>query len=49
MFYGFITKYTDIFAEENEKSFCTTKAFHIFSRKNIGIFLILMFEILTKR
>ena len=48
-FASFITKYTDIFCGKNEKSFCTAKAFHIFSTKNTGIFEILTFEILTKR
>ena len=36
------------FVEKNERSFCTAKASHIFSTKNIGIFEILMFEILSK-
>ena len=35
--------------EKNERSFCTAKASHIFSTKNIGVFEILPFEILTKR
>ena len=34
---------------KNEKSFCTAKASHVFSTKNIGIVEILAFEILTKR
>ena len=42
-----MTKYTDICVEKNERSFCTTKASHIFPTKNIGIFQILTFEILT--
>ena len=33
----------------NERSFCIAKASHIFSTKSIGVFQILMFEILTKR
>ena len=37
------------FVEKNERSFCTAKASHIFSTKNIGEFKILTFEILTKR
>ena len=37
------------FVEKNEKSFCIAKASHIFSTKNIGIFEILTFEILTIR
>ena len=40
--------YTDIFVEKNERSFRTAKASHIFSSKNIGVFQILTFEILTK-
>ena len=36
MFYNFISKYTDIFCSKNARSFCTAKAFHIFSTKNIG-------------
>ena len=47
MFYDFITTYTDIFCRKNERSFCSAKASHIFSTKNIGIFEILKFEILT--
>ena len=34
--------------EKNERSFCNAKASHIFSTKNIGVFEILKFEILTK-
>ena len=54
MSYDFITKNTDIFVEKNfvetnERSFCTAKASPIFSTKNIGIFEILTYEILTKR
>ena len=37
------------FVDKNERSFCTAKASHIFSTKNIGKFKILTFEILTKR
>ena len=37
------------FVEKNERSFCNAKASHIFSTKNIGIYEILTFEILTKR
>ena len=48
MFHDFITKYTDIFCRKNERSFCTAKASHIFSTKNIGIFQILTFEILNE-
>ena len=48
MFYDFITKYTEIFVEKNERSFCNAKASHIFSSKNIGIFEKLTSEILTK-
>ena len=48
-FTDFITKYTDIFWWKNERSFRTAKASHIFSTKNIGMFEILKFEILTKR
>ena len=32
-----------------ERSFCTAKASHIFSTKNIGIFEILTFETATSR
>ena len=32
-----ITKYTGIFMEKNEKSFCCAKSFHIFSVKIIFI------------
>ena len=32
-----------------KRSFCTAKASHIFSTKNIGVFEILTFEILTRR
>ena len=35
------------FVEKNERSFCTAKASHNFSTKNIGKFKILTFEILT--
>ena len=35
------------FVEKTREAFAL-KAFHIFSTKNIGIFEILMFEILTK-
>ena len=44
MFYDFITKYTDIFVEKMREAL----SFSHFSTKNIGIFQILMFEILTK-
>ena len=37
------------FVEKNKRSFCTAKASHIFSIKNIDIFEIVMFEILKKR
>ena len=47
VFYDFITKSTDIFCRKNERSFCSAKASHIFSTKNIGKFKILTFEILT--
>ena len=40
MFYDFITKYTEIFLLKKMREF--------FSTKNIGIFEILRFEILTK-
>ena len=40
------TKYTGIFVEKNERSFCIAKAL-IFSAKNV-VFRILMFEILKK-
>ena len=33
----------------SERRFCIAKASHIFSAKNIGVFEILAFEILTKR
>ena len=36
------------FVEKNERSLCNAKASHIISTKNIGIFKILKFEILTK-
>ena len=49
IYYHFISKYTDIFVEKNKRSFCTAKASHIFSTKNICVYLILMFEILTKQ
>ena len=45
----FITKYTNIFFQKSERSFCDAKASHNFSTKNVGAFEILMFEILTKR
>ena len=45
----FLTKYTDIFVQKNERSFCTAKASHFFFNKNIGIFEMLTFEILTSR
>ena len=35
--YDFIIKYTDIFCWKNERSFCTVKASHIFSKKNLGV------------
>ena len=39
VFYDFITKYTDIFVEKNERSFCTVKAFHIFfNKKKNGVY-----------
>ena len=38
-----------LFAEKNEKSFCTAKAPHIFSAKNGSVFMYNMFEILTSR
>ena len=37
------------FVKKMRESFCTAKAFHIFSTKNIGISEILMFEILRSR
>ena len=37
------------FVQNNERSFCSAKAPHVFSAKNIGIFEILTFEILKKR
>ena len=37
------------FIENNERCFCNAKASHIFSIKNIDLFQILIFEILTKR
>ena len=46
-FYDFVNKYTDIFCRKNESSFPTTKASHTFSTKNIVVYKILMFEILT--
>ena len=46
MFYNFITKYTDIFVEKMREA---AKASHIFSTKNIEVFQILAFEILTER
>ena len=49
MFYNFITKYIDIFCWKNERSFCTAKASHFFSTKNIGVSQVLLFEILRKR
>ena len=49
MFYDFITKNTDIFCGKHERSFCTAKASHIVSTKNVGILQILTFDILTKR
>ena len=42
MFYDFITKYTNIFVKKNVRSFCKK------STKNIGVFEIFKFEILTK-
>ena len=36
------------FVQENVRSFCNVKPFHILSIKNIGIFQLLMFEILMK-
>ena len=47
MFYHFISKYTDIFAEKLREAFCIAKSSHTFSAKNIGVFQILTFEILT--
>ena len=44
----FTTLYTEIFCRKNE-SFYNAKASHIFSTKNIGVFEIFKFEILTKR
>ena len=49
MFYDFITKKAEILVEKNERSFCNTKASHIFSAKIIGIFEKLTSENLTKR
>ena len=40
---------TLIFFSKDERSFCTAKASHIFSTKNIGIFEKLLSENLTKR
>ena len=37
------------FAEKKQRSFCTAKASHIFSTKNIGTFEILKLEMLMKR
>ena len=49
MFYDFITKYTDIFVEKIREAFAMQKFLTFFQQKNIGIFQILVFEILTKR
>ena len=43
VFYDYITKYTEIFVEKMRDA----KASHIFSDKNISVFEILTFEILT--
>ena len=40
---------TLLFFVENVRILCTAKDFHIFSTKNNSVFVILMFEILTKR
>ena len=49
MFYDFITKYTNIFVEKMREAFALQKPLTFFSTKNIGIYQILTFEILTKR
>ena len=46
-FYDFITKYTDIFDEKNERNFCSAKASPIISPKILAC-LRYNFEILTK-
>ena len=46
MFLDFIIKYTDIFIERLREA--NAKASYIFSTKNTVVFLILMFEILSK-
>ena len=43
LYYTILYKYNDIFIEKNE-----SLASHMFSTKNVGVFQILMFEILTK-
>ena len=44
-----MTKNTEIFVEKMREAFAMQKASHIFSTKNIAVFEILLFEILTKR
>ena len=48
VFYDFIIKYTGIFVEKNERSFCTAKASHIFQQNEL-VYLRTFVEILTKR
>ena len=49
MFYDFITKHTDIFVENMREAIAVQKLLTFFQPKNIGIFQILAFELLTKR
>ena len=48
MFYDFINKYTDIFVEKMREAFALQKILTFFN-KNIAVFEIFKFEILTKR
>ena len=47
MFSDFITKYTDIFVDKMREAFA--ESFSHFFNKNIGVFQISTFKILTKR
>ena len=49
VFYDFITKYTEFFCEKMIQAFAMQKLLTIFPTKNIGVFHISMFRILTKR
>ena len=49
MFDDFIGKYTNIFIDKMREAFTMQKLLTFFSTKNIGVFQILTFEILTTR